>query len=146
MTEQTPQGVPVDTNADGTTDVVAYDLDEDSAPDTVLVDTNADGTADVVAFDLDEDSVPETIIADTNADGVADVVAVDQAAAAAFELDDDSSLEPTVPAQDQQALEDDSLTTPPDDISQADVEQAADDLEHTQLMGDYMASRGVIDY
>jgi hypothetical protein len=108
------------------------------APEGVPVDTNADGVADAVVFDLDEDSVPDTVVVDTDGDAVADAVV--------FDLDEDAAVQPAGPVDEPGALEDDPMYTPPDDITQDDVEQAQDDLGHTELMNDYMMSRGVIDY
>lgn len=121
---------------------VPFDLDEDSVPDTVAIDADADGTADVVGFDLDEDSVLDVVAVDLDADGVADAVA-------RFDLRDYSATDATVVESDQLPpedahLEDDSLYTPPDDLTNEDLEQAQGDLEHTDLMGDYMRSTGVI--
>lgn len=126
-----------ETSAPGDPAVAEFDLDEDSVPDVALVDTDADAVADVVAFDLDEDSVPETVVVDTDADGVADV--------AAFDLEETVPDEqPWVPEEGERDLSEDSLYTPPEDITDEDLENAEDDLEHTQLMGQYMQSQGVI--
>jgi len=127
-----------ETSAPGEPTVAEFDLDEDSVPDAVLVDTDADAVADLVAFDLDEDSAPETVVVDTDADGVADVVA--------FDIDETVPEEeqPWVPEQGERDLSEDSLTTPPEEITDEDLQNAEDDLEHTQLMGQYMQSQGVI--
>ena len=120
--------------------LVPFDLDEDSIPDAVAVDTDHDGVIDVVGFDLDEDSVPDMIATDRDADGVLDT-------ASGFDLDSD--LADTVPADigdpavDDTGIDADSYT-PPDDITGDDLEQAQGDLEHSQLMNEYMVSRGVI--
>ncbi|HET6877956.1 MAG TPA: hypothetical protein VFH38_10540 [Jatrophihabitans sp.] len=103
-----------------------FDLDEDSVPEAVAVDTDADSEADIVEFDLDEDSVAD----------VAFFVDPSQATPGAESYQ--------TPADDS-GLEDDSLTNPPDEPTDEDVDQAESDLEHTQLMNDYMNSTGVID-
>lgn len=114
---------------DGTPEAVVFDLDEDSVPEAVALDADADGGADVVAFDLDADSAADVVLIAGDAGDAGDLVAGDET--------------PDAVAGD--GLEDDSLTTPPEEPTDADVEQAQADLEHTQLMNDYMQSTGVIE-
>lgn len=144
-----------------------FDLTEDGVTDTVVVDTNADAVPDVVAFDLDQDSVPETVIVDSDADSVPDLafdLDVDPSAAAAvpevaeeplegadteFDLVADAPVDddgiPTGEAPEgERDLSEDSLTTAPDEVTNEDVENAAQDLNHMNLMNTYMQSQGVI--
>jgi hypothetical protein len=125
---------------------VSFDLDEDSVPDTLVTDTNADGIPDqtTTAFDLDNDSVPDTIVTDTNADGIPDQTTT------TFDLDDSASWGPTAsddwtPADgpDDAELDEDSFT-PPEHITDADVGQAMQDVQHSQAMNQYMQDCGVI--
>ena len=120
---------------------VPFDLDEDSVPEGVAVDTDADSVANVVVFDLDEDSVPDAVVVDAEGDGVAD-------AATGFDLEEDSAPGTAVSdgagAEDQD-LQDDSFT-PPEDITDEDVSQAQQDVQHSQLMNQYMHDTGVISY
>ncbi len=121
--------------------VVPFDLDEDSVPDAVAVDTDADSVADVVAFDLDEDSVPDVVMVEVDGDGTADAVT-------GFDLAEDLPTAAAVSdggAAEDQDLQDDSFT-PPEDITDEDVGQAQQDLQHSQLMNQYMHDTGVISY
>ena len=121
--------------------VVPFDLDEDSVPDAVAVDTDADSVADVVAFDLDEDSVPDVVMVDVDGDGTADAVT-------GFDLAEDLPTTAAVSdggAAEDQDLQDDSFTAP-EDITDEDVGQAQQDLQHAQLMNQYMHDTGVISY
>jgi hypothetical protein len=98
-------------------------------------------TMPTVSFDLDDDSVPDTFVTDTNADGIPDQTTT------AFDLDDDSAAW-TAPAGDDLApddgdLDDDSFT-PPEHITDADLGQAMQDVQHTQAMNQYMHDCGVI--
>lgn len=107
-------------------EAAGFDLDEDSVAEVLAVDTDDDSDADIVGFDLDEDSV-------------ADV---------AFYVDPSGATpgaESSRTPADEAGLEGDSVTTPPDEPTDEDVDQAESDLEHTQLMNDYMQSTGVID-
>ncbi|HZC69514.1 MAG TPA: hypothetical protein VE442_02350 [Jatrophihabitans sp.] len=116
-----------------TPSAAAFDLNADTVPDTVVVDTNADGVADVEAFDLDADSVPDVAVVDTNADGVADAV---------FDISEDvpaapeDSPETTATPADETDLAGDSFT-PPDEVTDADLEQAQADLDYSESMSEY---------
>lgn len=117
---------------------VSFDLDEDSLPEAVAIDSNADAVVDVISFDLDADSVPDSVMVGATADGLADQTG--------FDLDAGSEAGHAAAsdeAGDDQELQEDSFT-PPEDITDADVHQAMEDVQHSQAMNQYMLDTGVI--
>jgi hypothetical protein len=66
--------VVVDTDHDGTADMVGVDSDGDGRLDTVLADRDADGRVDTTVVDRDEDGRADVVVTDSDGDGVQDTV------------------------------------------------------------------------
>ena len=79
--EVNPTITTQDTNADGVTDTINYDMDSDGVIDssTHMSDSDGDGTMDTFATDIDGDGVVDmtTVEKDLDGDGIADSFATD---------------------------------------------------------------------
>lgn len=108
-------GAPTDADGDGVPDGLAFDLDHDGLAHAVELDTSGDGMADTGLFDLNQDGAAEAVTMDTDGDGTADV---------SFALEQAPEPFVGVPCGDDPH----SLSDAPDEITQSDVEDAAQDL------------------
>lgn len=122
----------LDTNDDQMIDTAYIDTNADQIIDTVAMDTDGDQVADTVVMDTDYDDVPDTVLLDTNADGQLDTALVDTdedgtVDAGLWAEPDDGTADATAQSDDELNERNESLTTPPDDITTADVEEATED-------------------
>jgi hypothetical protein len=71
------QAAVVDTDHDGTADLVGLDRDGDGAVERLDTDENGDGHLETSYVDVDEDGVVDGMYSDTDGDGRVDVVLTD---------------------------------------------------------------------
>ena len=135
--------VAVDVDGNGAVDVVAVGLDADAAGVGVVIDTDGDGSPDVAVFDLADDSVTD---GGFGAGSPAPVPAVNDPfdLAEDTQATDEAGYVPDWQPKEGEELEGDSFT-PPDEITNEDVDQAMQDVQHSQAMNQYMTDLGVID-